>query len=73
MSQFCQGKGHLVLGTCGSQIICVIPATQEAEIRRIVVQSQPREIVHKILSQNTQHKNRADRVAQGIGLEFKPQ
>jgi hypothetical protein len=29
----------------------VIPATQEAEIRRIVVQSQPRQTVHKILSQ----------------------
>jgi hypothetical protein len=29
----------------------VIPATQEAEIRRIVVRSQPRKIVHKTLSQ----------------------
>jgi hypothetical protein len=32
---------------------CVIPvilATQEAEMRRIVVQSQPRKIVHKTLS-----------------------
>jgi hypothetical protein len=29
----------------------VILATQEAEIRRIVVQSQPRQIVHKTLSQ----------------------
>jgi hypothetical protein len=28
----------------------VIPATQETEIRRIVVQSQPRKIVHEILS-----------------------
>jgi hypothetical protein len=27
----------------------VIPATQEAEIRRIVVQSQPRQIVHETL------------------------
>jgi hypothetical protein len=29
----------------------VIPATQEAEIRRIMVQDQPRQIVHKTLSQ----------------------
>jgi hypothetical protein len=29
----------------------VIPATQEAEIRRITVQSQPRAIVHETLSQ----------------------
>jgi hypothetical protein len=28
----------------------VIPATQEAEIRRIEVQSQPRQIVHETLS-----------------------
>jgi hypothetical protein len=31
----------------------VILATQEAEIRKIAVQNQPRQIVHKILS----HKN----------------
>jgi hypothetical protein len=29
----------------------VIPATQEAEIRRIVVESQPRQTVHETLSQ----------------------
>jgi hypothetical protein len=29
----------------------VIPATQEAEIRRIVVQSQPGQIVHETFSQ----------------------
>jgi hypothetical protein len=34
----------------------VILATQEAEIRRITVQSQPRQIVLDTLSQNTQHK-----------------
>jgi hypothetical protein len=50
-----------------------ILATQEAEIRRIVVQSQPREIVHKTLSQKTLHKNRACGVAQGEGPEFKTQ
>jgi hypothetical protein len=32
----------------------VILATQEAEIRRIVVQSHPRQIVHKTLSHLTQ-------------------
>jgi hypothetical protein len=31
----------------------VILATQEAEIKRILVQSQPRQIVHKTLSQKT--------------------
>jgi hypothetical protein len=31
----------------------IILATQEAEIRRIVVQSQQGQIVHKILSQKT--------------------
>jgi preprotein translocase subunit Sec63 len=31
----------------------VILATQEAEIRRIAVQSQPRRIFHKILSRKT--------------------
>jgi hypothetical protein len=35
----------------------VILATQEAEIRKIMVWSQPREIVHEILSRKTQHKN----------------
>jgi hypothetical protein len=34
----------------------VILATQEAKIRRIVVQSQPGQIVHKILSQKKNHK-----------------
>jgi hypothetical protein len=34
----------------------VIPATQEAEIRRIEVQNQSKEIVHKTLSRKTLHK-----------------
>jgi hypothetical protein len=51
----------------------VILATQEAEIRRIEFQSQPWQIVHETLSQKTLHKNRAGRVAQGEGPEFKPQ
>jgi hypothetical protein len=51
----------------------VILATQEAEIRRIVVQIQPRQIVCKTLSQKTHHKNRAGGMAKGEGPEFKPQ
>jgi hypothetical protein len=47
----------------------VILATQEAEIRRMVVRSQPGQIVCEILSQKTLHKCRA----QGVGLEFKLQ
>jgi hypothetical protein len=39
----------------------------------IVVQSQPRQIVHKTLSQKTLHKNRTGGVAQSEGSEFKPQ
>jgi hypothetical protein len=38
-----------------------------------VVQSQPKQIVFKTLSQKTLHKNRAGGVAQGEGPEFKPQ
>jgi hypothetical protein len=34
----------------------VILATQEAEIRRIIVRSQPRQIVQETLSQKTLHK-----------------
>jgi hypothetical protein len=51
----------------------VIPATLEAEIRRIMVQSQPRQIVHKTLSQKYPTQNRAGGVAQSIGPQFKPQ
>jgi hypothetical protein len=45
----------------------VIPATQEAEIRRIAVQSQPRQIVRP------SSQKRGGGVAQGVGPEFKPQ
>jgi hypothetical protein len=54
----------------------VILATQEKEIRRITVQSQPGQIViHKTHLKKTFHtqKNRASGVAQGEGPEFKPQ
>jgi hypothetical protein len=50
----------------------VILATQETEIGT-VPWSQPGQIVRETLSQKTLHKNRAGRVAQGEGPEFKPQ
>jgi hypothetical protein len=51
--------------------MAVILATQEAEIRRMTVLSQPEQIVHETLSQKPFHKNRAGGVAQGEGPEFK--
>jgi hypothetical protein len=53
----------------------IILAMQKAEIRRIEVQSQPGQIVHKTLSQKypTHKKDRAGGVAQGVGPEFKLQ
>jgi hypothetical protein len=48
--------------------------TQEAEIRRITVQSQPGQIVHKTLSQKEKQSQKlAGGVAQGIDPEFEPQ
>jgi hypothetical protein len=55
----------------------VILAIQEAEIRRITVQSQPRQIVCETLSQKhpsyMHQKKKTGGVAQGVGPEFKPQ
>jgi hypothetical protein len=51
----------------------VILATQQAEIRRIKVQSQAKQIVQQDPILKTHHKNRAGGVAQGEGPEFKPQ
>jgi hypothetical protein len=52
----------------------VILATEEAGIRRITVQSQLGQIVHKTLSQKyLKHKKRAGGVAQGVGPKFKLQ
>jgi hypothetical protein len=51
----------------------VIPATQEAEIRRIAIGSQPGQIVLETLSQKNPSQKRAGGVAQGEGPEFKPQ
>jgi hypothetical protein len=48
-------------------------ATQEEGMRRIMVQSQPRHIVHETLSRKNLHIKRTDRMAQGEGSEFKPQ
>jgi hypothetical protein len=49
------------------------PSTQEAKIRKIVVQSQPGEIVLETLSLKNPSQKRAGGVAQGIGPEFKHQ
>jgi hypothetical protein len=54
--------GHRVAQT-------VILATQEVEIRRIEVRSQPGQIVCKNLSQKTLHKNRAGGVAQWLKVK----
>jgi hypothetical protein len=51
----------------------VILATQEAEIRRVEVQSQPGQIVQETLSYKNTSQKRAGGVAQGVGPEFKPQ
>jgi hypothetical protein len=51
----------------------VILATQEAEIRRIKVPSQPGQAVHKTLSRKNLPQKRAGGVAQGVGPEFKLQ
>jgi hypothetical protein len=56
----------------------VVLATQEAEIRRITVQSQPGQIVHETLFQKkkkpnhkkTHHKKRAGGVTQGEGPDL---
>jgi hypothetical protein len=53
-------------------------ATQEAEIRRITVQSQPGQIVCETLKNSQKpitkkKKERTGEVAQGVGPEFKPQ
>jgi hypothetical protein len=49
----------------------VILATQEAEIRRILVQRQPGQILHETLSQKKLSQKKAGGVAQGVGPEFK--
>jgi hypothetical protein len=51
----------------------VILATQEAAIRRIVVQSQPRKILCETLSHKNTSQKRTGGVAQGVVPELKPQ
>jgi hypothetical protein len=51
----------------------VILATQEADIRRILAQSQSGQTVHEILSGKNPPQKKAGGVAQGVGPEFKPQ
>jgi hypothetical protein len=51
----------------------IILATQEAEIRRIMVQSQPEQIVVKTVSWKNPSQKRAGGVAQSVVPEFKPQ
>jgi single-stranded DNA-specific DHH superfamily exonuclease len=51
----------------------MILATQEAEIRRIEVRSQPGQILRETLSRKHPLQKRTGGVAQGVGPEFKPQ
>jgi hypothetical protein len=50
----------------------VILPTQEAAICRTEVQSKPRQIVNKTLSQKNPSQKRAGRVAQGVGPDSSP-
>jgi hypothetical protein len=50
----------------------IILAIQETEIRRIVVQSQRRQIVQETLSRKNPSQKLAGGVAQGVVPEFKP-
>jgi hypothetical protein len=52
---FVEGKQKKLPNTGGSRL-SVILATQEADSRRIMVLSQPGQVVHKTLSQKTKHK-----------------
>jgi hypothetical protein len=48
-------------------------ATQEAEIKRIKVQSNQANSLRDPILKKAHHKTRAGRVAQGVDPEFKPQ
>jgi hypothetical protein len=50
-----------------------ILGTQEAEIRRIAVGSQPGQIVHETLSQKHPSQRKGWWSDRGVGPEFKPQ
>jgi hypothetical protein len=51
----------------------VILATQEAEIRRITLLNQRRQILRETLTPENPSQKRAGGVAQDVGPEFKPQ
>jgi hypothetical protein len=51
----------------------VILATSDTEIRRIVVQSQPGQIVRETLSQKNPSQKKGWWSGQGVGPEFKSQ
>jgi hypothetical protein len=52
----------------------VILATQEAEIRRITIRSEPRQTVPRDpILKNAYHKKGTEGVTQGAGPEFKAQ
>jgi hypothetical protein len=51
----------------------VILATQEAEIKRIVVQTQPRQFVRPYLKKSPSQKKKKKKRAGGVGPEYKPQ
>jgi hypothetical protein len=59
-------------GTRHWWLMSVILAMQEAGIRRISVQSQPRQIVSETLSQKYSSQKKAGGVGQSVGPEFKP-
>jgi hypothetical protein len=50
-----------------------LAATQEAEIRRLSVRSQPGQILLENLSLKCPAQKRAGGVAQAVGLKLKPQ
>jgi hypothetical protein len=54
-------------------LMSVILATQEAEIRRMTVRSQPRQISSQEPISKRNHTKRAGEVAQGTGSELKAQ
>jgi hypothetical protein len=63
----------IFLSESGAGGLPIILATEEAEIRRMVLQSQPGQIVLKTLAQKNLSRKRTGGVAQGVGPEFKPQ
>jgi hypothetical protein len=68
-----QIQRHKQVKKVEKKLTSVILATQEAEIRRIVVRSQTGQIVQRLYLIKTHHRKRAGEMAQGEGPEFKPQ